>query len=295
MKKIILSIITVFILFIAMSCNSNKEASDIYTSCYPIYDLTKRIVGDKKTVSNLVKAGVEPHDYEPSTQDIKNLYDCELFIINGLNLEHYTSNLTNTITKKTFTATTSIELIYSNHSHEEEHDHGDVDPHVWLDPNNAIIMMENIKNKMVELDSENKAYYEDNFNKNKALFIELDREFKTELTNLSSRYLVTSHEAFGYLCKAYGLTQLAISGLSTEDEPTAAAIANLIDQIKGLNVTTIFSEELVSSAIAESIASQTGLICDVLDPIEGLSEDNKTNDYLSLMRKNLTAIKKALA
>ena len=282
MKKIIFSILIFFFLIFGASC-SNKESYDIMTSCYPVYEFTTRIVGDKYTVKNLVKPGIEPHEYEPSTKDVRNLIDCKLFIVNGLGLEHYTNDLTKDIKQKMFMSTSNIELLYEDNT---------VDPHIWLDPKNAITMMSNIKDKIIELDPENKDYYINNFNTNKELFLALDNKYNEELTNLSSSYLITSHKAFGYLCKAYGLTQVAINGLSTEDEPTAEAIASLIDRIKDMGATTIFYEELVSDSIAKSIASETGLKCDVLNPIEGIS--NKEDNYITIMEKNLEAIKRAL-
>lgn len=291
MKKFLTLIIALFSILFTLGCNNNNTSTDIITSCYPVFDLTSRVVGDKMTVKNLVKAGVEPHDYEPTTQDVVSLHESKLFIVNGLGLEHYTEILPDEIKDKTFTCTENIDIIYSEtHSHNHS-----MDPHVWLDPKNAIIMMENIKNEIVKLDKDNKEYYEANFENAKELLESLDSKFKTSLVNLKSTHLVTSHEAFSYLCKAYGLTQLPISGLSTDDEPTPADIANIINQINGLNVTTIFYEELVSDEIARSIASQTGLACEVLDPIEGISSDNSSDDYISLMEKNLEAILKALA
>lgn len=282
MKKILLSLMMLVMLITICSCSKN-ESYDIMTSCYPIYDFTSRIVGDKFTVRNLVKPGVEPHDYEPSTNDVKNLTDCKLFIVNGLGLEHYTNALSKTITSHMYTCTEDIKTIEVNNKK---------DPHVWLDPNNAIIMMSNIKDKIIELDPLNEKYYEDNFLKNKELFISLDSEYKSRLKDVKSKYLITAHKAFGYLCNAYGLTQLSISGLSTEDEPTPGAIKNLIDTINSLDPrpTTIFYEELVSDEIARSIANQTNLLVDVLNPMEGFSD----SDYITIAKKNLDAIYKAL-
>lgn len=285
MKKLFLPIITLFILLFTTSCTT-KANNEIITSSFPIYDLTTRIAGDKMTVKNLVKAGIEPHDYEPSTQDVASLIECKLFIANGLGLEHYTSELTKDITDKMYICTEGITTLYTTNN--------TADPHAWLNPLNAIKMMENIKNKLSSIDEANASYYTENFEANKALFLELDESYKAELTNLKSTYLVTAHAAFTYLCDAYGLTQLPISGISPDDEPTAQAIANLINQIKDLNVTTIFSEELVSDAVAKSIASQTGLVCSVLSPIEGLEDESSTDNYLTLMESNLVEIVKAL-
>lgn len=290
MKKILTILIVFISLFSFTSCDKNtSESIDIITSCYPIYDFTTRIVGDKLTVSNLVSPGVEPHDYEPTPKDIANLTEAKLFIINGNGFEHYLNSLPKEMGAKMVIASANIEPIYSNINKDT------VDPHMWLDISNAITMMENIKNQIVMIDPANKEYYEDNFTMNRYLFEGLDAKYKETLTNLKSTYLVTSHEAFGYLCKAYGLNQLPIRGLSTEDEPTADDITRIIKDIAGKNVTTIFYEDLVSDEIAKKIASETGLKCDILYPIEGISKDMGNENYLTLMAKNLVQIQKALA
>ncbi len=290
MKKILSFILILFSVFLFGSCQGKTENTvDVVTSCYPIYDFTTRIAGDKLVVQNLVKAGVEPHHYEPTTQDIVMLTEAKLFIINGLGLEPYVNTLPASINEKKVEATANIESIDSSKNP------GTPDPHMWLDINKAIQMMENIKNYLCIIDSTNSNYYNDNFIKNKYLFEGLNLMFHQELNNLSSKYLVTSHDAFGYLCSAYDLIPIPIRGLSTEDEPTAADINKIIEEVKGKNVTTIFYEDLVSDEIARKIASETGLKCEILYPIEGISKDMASENYLTLMAKNLVQIKKALA
>ncbi|MCI5746003.1 MAG: zinc ABC transporter substrate-binding protein [Erysipelotrichaceae bacterium] len=282
MKKILSTIFIFIMLMTSASCVSEKEY-DIITSCYPLYDLTTRIVGDKLSVKNLLNANVEPHDFEMTTHDVIFLNKCKRFFVNGLGLETYINDLPENILNKTITTTNDINVLYVDNTS---------DPHVWLSPLNAIKMMEKITEEIIKLDEDNKQYYQQNFLSNKLLFEKLDEDYKTSLTNLSSSYLISAHKAFNYLCDEYNLINISISGLSTEDEPSAASISALIKQIEGLNATTIFYEENVSNKVALIIANQTGLKCDVLDPIETLKDENE--DYISIMYKNLKAICKAL-
>lgn len=285
MKKLLFILALLLTTLITISCN-NVVKADIVVSSYPIYDLTKRITQDKLSVINLNQENIDVHDFDLTPRDAAMLYETKLFIINGLNLEPYISNLTDDLKNKTFACTSNIDLIYSNYTNND-----DVDPHVWLNPNNAIIMMENIKNKIIEIDSVNKAYYEKNFNTNKELLLKLDNLYKTNLTNLKSNYLITSHEAFGYLCNAYNLTQISIGGLSTSDEVTARDIENILNQINDLNATTVFYEENESNVLAKTIAAEANLSYESLNPLEF---SPNSGDYISVMEENLAKILKAL-
>ena len=168
MKKIVLGLISIFFgIFIFTSCATNSNSYDIVCSSFPVYDLTTRITGNKLKTKNLIKAGVEPHDYEMTTSDVRNLTDAKLCISIGLNFEPYASELTDDIKNKNFVCTNGIELLYSS-------DLKTVDPHVWLSPKNCIIMMENIKNKLIEIDKDNLEFYETNFEANKKAFEAVD-------------------------------------------------------------------------------------------------------------------------
>jgi zinc transport system substrate-binding protein len=282
MKKIFFLILSIISITFFVSCKKN-EKYEICVSSYPIYDLTKKVCGDKLNVLNIVPNGVEPHEYEPTIKDRVALEDAKLFFTIGLNFEHYTKNLPQSIIKKTIEVTKNIEIIKSDDSS---------DPHVWLSPINAIIMLENIKNSVIEIDLENKDYYIDNFNTYKEKLINLDNLYKEGLNDIKRKDIVTSHKAFSYLCKEYNLNQISISGLSPEEEPTQQDIKRITDFIKEHDVKTIFFEELSSSKASETIANETGCQYDVLSPLEGIT--NETDDYISVMENNLKKLIKAL-
>ena len=179
---------------------------------------------------------------------------------------------------------------------EEDEEHGAFDPHVWLDPMFAKKEMENIKDALVKADPENQAYYEANYETYAQKFDELDQTYKETLSPLPGKSVVVAHEAFGYLCSAYGLTQMGIEGLTPDSEPDPARMALVIDFVKENQVKTIFFEELVSPKVAETIAKETGAGTEVLNPLEGLTDEQLKNgdDYFSVMEKNLDVLKKAL-
>lgn len=273
----------------------------IYTSFYTMYDFAEKIAGDRAEIVNLVPAGTEPHEWEPSTTDMVNLEGADVLIYNGAGMEHWVEqvagSLQNNITL--VEASRGIELLEGGHSHEDGEGHeedGDIDPHVWLNIQNAKLELENIKNALAELDSENAQYYEENYKKYAEEFDKLDSEYKEKLSALENKNIVVAHEAFSYLCDAYGLTQTAISGLSADSEPDARRLSQIISFAKENNVKTIFFEELVSSKTADVIANEIKADTKVLNPLEGLSEEQIRNqeDYLSVMKSNLDALEAAL-
>ncbi len=268
-------------------CNIVDYSRTIYTSFYPLYDFTKRIVGDKFEVKNLTPAGQEPHDYEPTPKEVGGLVDSPIFLYHGLGVDSWVDSLPDSIEKKSYEVSDNIETISLN---------GIIDPHTWLSIPNAITEMNNIYKVIVDYDPMNASYYENNFNKAKKEFEELDKQYRETVKELSSKYLAVSHAAFGYLCKEYGLNQIYLSGLEPDALPSAKDKERIMETIKEYNVSTIFYEELASDELAKNIASELGIKVDTLNPIEGLTEEELNNgeDYLSVMKDNLTKIKEAL-
>ena len=295
------------------SKDTDGQKLKVMASFYPMYDFAVKIGGDKAEVTNMVPAGTEPHDWEPAAADIKNLEEAALFVYSGGGMGHWGEDVLASLeTKKLGSVEASAGVtLRSGHIHDEEehkgaeehteeeehgHDHGQFDPHVWLSPVNAKKEMENIKNAYVKADPENKDYYEKNYQTYTAEFDKLDQEYKDTLSALPNKSIVVSHEAFGYLCDAYGLTQMGIEGLSPDSEPDPARMAEIIDFVKANHVKVIFFEELVSPKVAETIAAETGAQTRVLNPLEGLSDEELKNgaDYFSVMEDNLKQLKAAL-
>lgn len=277
----------------------------VLTSFYPMYDFACKIGGDCIDVTNMVPSGTEPHDWEPSTNDLKNLEKADVFIYNGADMEPWADDLlvSRSDTLRVVEASENVELRTTDgeheHAHEHEdadHHHGDFDPHVWLDPENAKIEMEAIRDALCAADPENSTVFQSNYEKYAAELDALDAEFREKLAPLPNRTIVVAHEAFGYLCDAYGLTQVGIEGLSPDSEPDPGRMAEVIDFVREHSISTIFFEELVAPKVAEAIASETGAQAKMLSPLEGLSDEQAAAgaDYFSVMHDNLAALMEAL-
>ncbi len=180
--------------------------------------------------------------------------------------------------------------------HGEGHHHGEYDPHVWLNPMNAMKQAENIKNALVQADEANRDYYEANYKEFSENLSALDDKFKQELGNLKRKEIVVAHAAFGYLTDAYDLKQIAIRGISPQEEPSATKMAEISKFAKANDVKFIFFETLTSPRLAEVLAREVGAQTMVLNPLEGLTEDEikAGKDYISVMEDNLERLKKAL-
>lgn len=178
----------------------------------------------------------------------------------------------------------------------DAHEHGEYDPHVWLDPMNAKQEMKNICEAFSEADPEHGADYQANYEKWAKQIDKLDETYQTTLENLSERNIVVAHEAYGYLCRRYNLTQVSIEGMSPDSEPDPGRMADIIDFVRANNVRAIFFEELSGSRTAETVAAETGVKLLTLSPLEGLSDrqEETGGDYFSVMEENLQQLTEAL-
>ena len=284
----------------------SKKMLKVMASFYPMYDFAAKIGGDKAEVITLVPSGTEPHDWEPAAADIRNLEEADLFIYSGAGMEHWVDDVLASLDNKNLISVEASKGVAlrdgHSHSHEEEEgagepeEEGQYDPHVWLSPLNAEKEMENIKNAYIKADPDNRDYYEANYELYASRFADLNQKFKDTLSSLPNKDIVVSHEAFGYLCDAYGLNQVGIEGLSPDSEPSPARMAEIIDFVRANHVRVIFFEELVSPKVAETIAKETGSSVQVLNPLEGLSDEELESgaDYFSVMEENLKRLEAAL-
>ncbi|WP_443033469.1 metal ABC transporter substrate-binding protein [Streptomyces sp. ACA25] len=180
------------------------------------------------------------------------------------------------------------------HGHEDDHDHGPGDPHVWLDPLKYAEVAEGVGGVLAEADPDNAADYEKNTADLVAELHTLHEEFASGLTNTETDTFITTHAAFGHLAGRYGIREEAIAGIDPESEPSAARMRELHAVAKDEGVTTVFFETLASDATARTLAEDLNLQTDVLDPLEGLTDESRGEDYFEVMRANLEALQKAL-
>ncbi|EGP8426660.1 zinc ABC transporter substrate-binding protein [Listeria monocytogenes] len=312
MKKWSFLVVTVlaFVLVLAgCGASNNKVSGDkdklkVVTTFYPMYDFTKNVAGDNASIEMLIDAGTEPHDYEPSAKDIAKIEAADVFFYNSEDMETWVPSVLKSLDSKKLTvidASKGIELVEGteeedhDHEHEEGHHH-EHDPHVWLSPVLAEQEVTNIQNGLTKADKTNADTYKKNAETYKEKLKTLDNKFKTAFEGAKQRDFVTQHAASQYLAKEYDLHQVAIAGLSPDQEPSPARLAELQKYVKENNISTIYFEEVASPKVAETLANETGAKLEVLSPIEGITdkEQKKGMDYIAYMEQNLQALQKTI-
>ncbi|WP_407564853.1 metal ABC transporter substrate-binding protein [Streptomyces sp. 184] len=286
----------------------------VTASFYPMQFLAEEIGGRHAEVSTLTKPGTEPHDLELSPRQTGDLADAGLIVYlkdmqPAVDEAIGQSGAEHVVEASEFTSLEKHggeEDGHGDEGHEEEegadgghegHDHGGedgADPHIWLDPVRYAEVAEGVGKAMAEADPDHAGAYEKNAAELADRLRELDGEFAEGLESRRTDTFITTHAAFGYLADRYGLVQESIKGLSPEAEPSAARMQQLQDIAEDDGVTTVFFETLVSDKTARTLAGDLGLATDVLDPIEGVTDKSKGDDYFGIMEANLGALQRAL-
>lgn len=291
----------------------------VVASFYPLAFLAEEIGGGRAHVTTLVPAGVEPHDWTPKSRDMQALSRAQLFLYNGAGFEGWVDDVLEGIGADgplAVEVSRGIPLIRTPDDGRypaetaggEPHDHGGtnagagdhgglhVDPHTWVSPKSARIMAENVFQAFVRVDAADRAYYEARYRDLDGRLRALDERYARELADVPKRDVVVSHAAFGYLCRDYGLRQVAITGLSPEAEPRAQDLLAVKRFVEERGVKVIFFEELVSDRLARTLAREAKVDTMVLSPLEGLTPEQEKagENYLTLMERNLEHLKKAL-
>jgi len=317
-KGLLFTVITViFVMITAIGCSKKQEEVGnevtqdrlkVYTSFYPLYYVANQIGGEQLEVELVIPNGAEVHSYEPSPRKLADLEESDIFFYNSVGLEPWGDKIVKNLKAvgvKTVKVSESVELIKfeehdheAEHSHEAEHlhEHGDYDPHIWLNPLNMIEIARVMKEEFIALDSSHKEFYNNNFADFADEMESLDRDYKDTLANKKQSYILVSHASFGYLAARYGLEQLAIAGISPHQEPSSKDLARLTDEAKEHGLKYIFMETLASPKTAQVLAQEANLEVLTLNPIAGLTaqEQKQGEDYISIMKKNLSSLRKAL-
>lgn len=289
------------------ACGGDAAAQDdtvqVVASFYPMDYLAQRIGGDHVTVTDLTHPGVEPHDLELSPKQTVQLGKADLVVyLKGLQpavdkavaqsgVEHVAEATSYTTLED---HGTNVDGSDHDHAHAAHGHDAAADPHIWLDPVRYAKVAQGVGKELAAADPDHKADYRKNTEKLVDDLHALDEEFTKGLHNRETDTFVTTHAAFGYLAERYGLTQEAINGLDPESEPSPARIKELQQEAKADGVTTVFYETLVSDKTAKTLAKDAGLKTDVLDPLEGITDKSKGEDYVGVMQSNLKALETAL-
>lgn len=239
---------------------------------------------EKVEITTIIPPGAEAHDFEPKAQDLVGLSTADVFVYNGLGMEGWV--------EEALAATDNANLVVVEASKgadliEREHGHGKYDPHLWLGIKGAQAEVESIKDALVQVDPANKDYYEQNCEDYLVQLEGLYEEYRDKFQSVGKKDFVTGHAAFGYLCRDFGLEQNSVSDVFAEGEPSAQQLANLVEYCKENDITTIFTEEMVSEEVSQTLADEVGAKVEVVYTMEN-AQDGMT--YLERMESNLSKI-----
>lgn len=305
MKTLCTIISLLFITIIITGCNAtssekeNQDGMTIFTSIYPIKYATERIGGDTVHAESVYPPGVDAHTYEPTTKEMTSIASGDAFIYMGAGMEGFAESAADALESEDVALIElgkHEELFHTEKEHiEDGHNHGDVNPHIWLDPIRMIDMAGIIKGKLIELNPDSKELYIKNFKALKEDLLALDKEFQETLQPKDQKEILVSHAAYGYWEERYGIKQIAVSGLTSSDEPTQKELTHIIDKAKKDNLQYVIFEQNGTDRVSKIIQKQIGAKALHIHNLSVLTEENIKNDedYFSLMKHNLEVLDKA--
>ena len=319
MKKRLFVIIASYIIFFAIilflitNFGYGLKESDkptIFTTIYPEYDFVKSIVKDKMKVVRLIEPGVEIHTYEPSSKDMIKISESDAFIYTGDAMEPWAKNIIEAIDEynvKIIDTSKNIDMIdidefmedYSlldeeNHEEHENNNHDELDGHIWMNPKNAIIMIDTILEEIIEIDPKNKDFYTENALKYKNEILKLDEEIEKSLKENDINVLVFGGEfSYSYFCQRYNLGVISCyTACGEHQEPSISRIKQVIDYIKENNIKNIYYEELSEGQISQMISEETDANSKVFNTLHNVTQEEirENKNYITIMRDNLNKI-----
>lgn len=277
---------------------AEKKVS-VVTTLFPLYDFTRAIGGEYVEASLLLPPGVESHAFEPKPSDIVKIEQADVFVYIGRAMEPWAEDIAAGAAAKgvrVVDASTGIELI-PGVFHDDDEPAGSMDPHIWLDFDDAAKMAVSIAEAFVEKDPAHTAEYRANAEAYQAKLAALDGRYRETLASCETKTIVYGgHYAFGYLAHRYGLEYRAAQGIAPDAEPTAKDLAAMVEQIRREHIETVFYEELSSPKIAETIALETGAKLLLLNAAHNIAKEDYTGGttFLSLMEENLEHLSEGL-
>ena len=294
-------IVLLSILVLILSACQTSSASDspeaapvVLASTTFLADIVRNVAGDRVTVESLLPVGADPHSYEATPSDVTRIAGCKLLIINGADYEHFLGPLLQNAGGQREVIEASAGLYPSG----ELEDGSGIDPHLWLDPNNAITYVENIREALTHFDPEGAADYQVNAATFSAELKALDAWIVEQVSQVppERRLLITNHESLNYFADRYGFTIIGtvIESFSSDASPSAQQMAALVDQIKASRAPAIFLDAGDNSALAQQIAAETGVRVVTDLHLESLTDGPPTATYIDMMKHNVTQIVNAL-
>jgi zinc transport system substrate-binding protein len=331
---------------------SSEDSVTIKTTLFPLEDFAEKIGGDAVEVENIVPLGADAHTFEPSSNQVIEISEADLFIYNGAGFEGFVEQIKDTASSQDvemLEAAEGIDLIGYNHGHDDEnndhghddnnhghndenndhghddnnhghndenndhghddndhghndenndhgHDHGEGDPHVWLDPERAGELAENIKEALIDLRPEEEEQFTANYEELVSELEDLHEQYSETLADTNKDTIVVSHAGYGYWEEQYDIQQHGIAGLSPENEPSIQQLEETIQLMEDQDLNYVLFEQNIPANIAETVRDEAGAEALELHNLEALTEEDVENgeDYFSLMEKNLETLTTAL-
>lgn len=303
------------ILLFLTSCSEeaippNSERPQVVTSIYPVYEIVKKVAGDRADVSLMIGENEDAHHYEPSAQAVASVNEADVFIYNSEIMEFWADSLLDVIENDHLyiiemsdgldlsVDETSTENAGDDHAQKEGemHDHGVLDPHFWLNPIAVRESLSVVVEGLSKADPEGVEIYQENAVAFAKELDELDHAYQEAFNGAKNRSFVVQHQAFGHLAEKYNLKQVSVGGLNTEIEPNPQALANIVNFVKDNNIPIIYYQSGESSSTAEVIVNETDTKIAILYDLESKPEDSQFTDssYIEMMYHNLEELKKSI-
>jgi zinc transport system substrate-binding protein len=315
MKKLFIGLLLLSCVALFCACQKKDDHATaptekkltVVTTLFPLYDFARAVGGERADVTLLLPPGLEPHSFEPKPADVMKVNKADIFVFTNEYMEPWAKSFINGLPAPNITivdTSKGVTLLNAGPDEENEgghgddhHHHGGMDPHIWLDFANAQIMVDNILSAMVVKDPANRNYYTSRAVAYKEELKKLDDEYRTGLAGCGKRlFLHGGHYAFGYLARRYGLQYQSASAVNADAEPTPAKLAELVKLMRATGLKYVYSEELLSTRSADTIAKETGATVLLLHGAHNISKDDFARGvtFIALMKKNLVNLRTGL-
>ncbi len=287
----------------------SEDTVQIVTSMFPMYEITKEIAGNRAEISVMVGANEDAHHYEPSARAVAAVNEADIFVYSSDEMEFWVESLLSVVENEDLIVVELGEGIDfemhsdDDHDHDDDHDdhghghdghdHGNLDPHFWLNPVSVESQLTLIVDALLAVDSEGKDLYEAEAKRFSDELLALDQAYQEAFDSATNRSFVVQHQAFGHLAHQYDLNQVAIGGLTTEVESSPNQLAKIVELINEQQLPIIYYQSGESSTIAETIANETSTEIGVLYDLESMPAafENADQPYLDAMKENLNQLK----
>lgn len=298
MKKL-LSLLLILVLLPLAGCSENTDTGkiQIVATLFPQYDFARQIGGDKVDVTLLLPPGTDSHHFDPSPSDMVKISESDLFVYTGDVMEGWAGDIAASLSGDATVLNVSENIALSEHGHDDGHDHA-IDPHIWLDFDNAMAMCVNIANTLCHISPENADYFKANLNSFINSLNELDNSYQAVFANTPSKELIFGGRfALGYLVEKYQIPhKSAYESCNANDEPSVQVIASLCDYVKEHDVKVVYCEEFSDAKVAKEIASANNAEVLTLHSAHNTSREEREAGvtFISIMEQNLENIRKGL-